>query len=523
MNVQSMDGRLLSALSVGRPVTIQLTVINNLSVAQPFAVIIEIRNSAGITESLQFQAGTLKAGSSTDVGFFWNSPSRGSFTARAFVISSLSQPELLSSVLSSSLTVGSNEVLLENPTLNTDAVWLKITEAVVKINEGVEEFATGSYPDTSRNAYDAKSLLAEARNELQDVRRLLSLDEVELLQDTIQYQDDLATLLISSSEVLQEGIDIDSDIQMADTEDEIISELPRLELYVRSLDELGDDWIDYSEKTGAIGSKYPDLGISHEYQYTLRYFGSTLHESAHEWELYAKDLEDLYAADDYVPVDDIEIPMSEENVSSHLITDEMAVLFEEFDINRDGELDIGEGQEFFYWVENNIEYRYDDEYELEPIAGSIIGDGRDGPDYRQTPMETLREALADCEDMATLEVAFYNYFGVEAYVVGVNADSANVLDHAATVVRIADDVETFQETLGEIVYYEFDEGTTDIYGYEITPGVYMLVDNAYSDAYGYLSNGLEPDTFFVQCIVPLDLGYDDQWDEVTSVCSIPMD
>ena len=523
IKAQTIDGRYLSVLSVGKAVTIQLSVINNLNVAQPFLVIVEIRNSAGITESLQFRAGTLKPESSTEMGFFWDSPYKGSFSARAFVISSFSRPELLSSVLASNLTVGSKEVLLERPTLNTDALWSKLLEAGDKLIGANEALFLGSYSDANRKAFDAKSMLAEAKDELRDKQQFVEPDEVELLLVTVQYYDDLATLLISSSQMLQEGTEIESDIQRAVTGNEIISELPRIELFIRSLDELGDEWIDYAEKMESITNKHPELSVSQEYLNGLSDIGSIFHESADEWDLYAMDLEGLYAAEVYVPVEDREIPATEESISSDLITDQMSTFFEGFDTKHDGEVDIGEGQDFFYWVESNIEYRYDDENELEPIAGSIVGDGRDGADYRQTPMETLQEALGDCEDMATLEVAFYNYFGVEAYVVGVNAKSPSVLDHAATVVRIADDVNSFQETLGEIVYYEFDEGTTDIYGYKITPGVYMLVDNAYSDAYGYLSNGLEPDTFSVQCIIPLDFGYDYGWYEVTSACSIPMD
>ena len=73
---------------------------------------------------------------------------------------------------------------------------------------------------------------------------------------------------------------------------------------------------------------------------------------------------------------------------------------------------------------------------VNPVVGSIVGDNRSGRDYRQTLNETYQERYGDCEDMATLELAFYNHFNVEAYVVGVNAASAESIDHAATIVRV---------------------------------------------------------------------------------------
>lgn len=72
-------------------------------------------------------------------------------------------------------------------------------------------------------------------------------------------------------------------------------------------------------------------------------------------------------------------------------------------------------------------------------------------------------------------------------------------------------------------YYEFQDGNTDIYGNQMTPGVYMLVDNAYSDAYSYLSNGLEPDAFEIYCAIPLENGYDDEWYAAIAYCGVPMD
>lgn len=98
-----------------------------------------------------------------------------------------------------------------------------------------------------------------------------------------------------------------------------------------------------------------------------------------------------------------------------------------------------------------------------------------------------------------------------------------MLDHAAAIVWIADKVELFGNTLGDLVYYEIGEGVKDIYGNPVRPGFYMLVDNAYSNALGCLSGGLEPGTFRIHCIIPLERGYGEEWFKILSACGVPMD
>jgi hypothetical protein len=205
--------------------------------------------------------------------------------------------------------------------------------------------------------------------------------------------------------------------------------------------------------------------------------------------------------------------------SSDLVSSELAEFFESFDMNSDGELQFSEAEDFFYWIEENIAYRSDDENVLNVVrAGSIAGDGRPGGDYRQTPNETFEERAGDCEDMATLTVAFFNYFGIESYITAVNANSPNALDHAVAIVHMPNDLNQFADYLGQLVYYEVGNGMNDIYGRPISPGVYMLVDNAYSDTFGYLNDGLEPNTFVAHCLIPLQQGYNDEWNRIVSKC-----
>ena len=167
---------------------------------------------------------------------------------------------------------------------------------------------------------------------------------------------------------------------------------------------------------------------------------------------------------------------------------------------------LGEAQEFFFWVEDNIACRYDNEYEGNPILGFKVGDGGDGGDYRQKPIETLTEKAEDCEDMATLEAAFYKHFGIEAYIVDVDAQDPEIVDHAAAIVKIGDHKEEFESVLGGLLYYEIGEGIKDVYGNTVTPGVYMIVGNSYSGALGYISGGTRQRTFTIHCIIPFEKG-----------------
>jgi hypothetical protein len=526
LTLQNLQGEYLGSVAVKKTVTISLTLANNQDEALSYFIVVEVRNGDDVTENIQFQSGNLASGSATVVGFSWTSEVEGAFSVRSFAVSSLQEPEILSAIYEHDLTVTDFEQVIyqESNTILFDKVDDKLSAIDAKINEAFEALGAGSYSDTNRWAFEAKALLGEAKEGLQQIKVLLQPQEVEIFDAEIQYYDGLGTLLLKTSEVLSEYNELNLEMEEAETDEELVKMLPAIKLFFRSLQELGQDWIDFSDKLDSYSKNYPELGFTIDDVQVYYDVGVSYQEAADEWDEWITIVERQYSTAEYVPLEEREIPSSEyESAYSEMITPEMAEFFDAFDANQDGEIDVGEGQEFYYWVENNIQYRYDDEEELEPLVGYVVGDGREGVDYRQKPLETLNELYGDCEDMATLEQAFYQYFGVETYSVGVNAKVESVIDHAATIIRIAEDVETFRDYLGDLVYYEFEEGDQDVYGNPIGAGAYMLVDNAYSDAYGYLSNGLEPDTFWVQCSIPLEFGYDEEWDEVKAACAVPMD
>ena len=179
----------------------------------------------------------------------------------------------------------------------------------------------------------------------------------------------------------------------------------------------------------------------------------------------------------------------------------LATFFDTFDQNRDNMIDIAEAQAFFNWCVANIQYRYDDEGTQNPVQGIPVGDGRPGPEYWQKPIETYNERMGDCEDMAILNVAFYRYYGISAYVATVNAEGEQV-DHGVCIVKIGGTPQEAANYLGGIVYYQLEDGC------------YMLVDVAYSNQFGRVGSSpgeasqlLEAGRFIIQDRITLEDAY----------------
>lgn len=136
---------------------------------------------------------------------------------------------------------------------------------------------------------------------------------------------------------------------------------------------------------------------------------------------------------------------------------------------------------FYEWVEANIKYREDTK---DPYPGN---------EYWQSPYETIKDRAGDCEDVAILECAYYRYFGYEAYIAAVNTE-LNIPDHAICIVKIRSPSE-FLPILGKVDYYK------------IGNEYYLLIDNAYSDDFGYLTGGLKPKKFVIKKIFTLEEAY----------------
>lgn len=533
VGVKNYEDREISSIPSDSATHLYGNIRNNTPERQPYIAIIEVRDSDDITVSLQLQGGTLEPYHSSNMDGLWTTGNDDNYKIRAFIVSELNNPQILSSVAQkdfivtklapSTGTYSMQTYLDEDSYFYENLIFDHISAADTRLSEAFDMFSASNYNDARDEAREAKGEIKDANQIYSDNKGIFSQDQAKIMELSMEVRRDQSIILIQTADVYEEADRISNELQNVQTSEDANLILPELELFYRGVDELAGDVNNFAEGIDLNRERYPDLGIAEDFVGYYRDLSVVLKDYANQGQVIIQSIKTDYI-EDYVPLDDREIPTEyASTIPEDIVSPELAAFFESFDSNGDGTIDIGEAQEFYYWVEENIEYRYDDENEVDPIVGSIVGDDRPGGDYRQTPNETYLEGYGDCEDMATFEMAFYNYFNIEAYVVGVNTKSSESIDHAATIVRISDDIDTFQEFLGGMVYYELGDGRTDHYGSTVTSGVYMLVDNAYSDTFGYLSGGLEEGTFTVQCMIPLDIGYDDDWSEAVSACSVPMD
>lgn len=537
VGVMNYEDKEISSIPSDSPTFLYCNIRNNTPERQSYVMIIEVRDSDDITVSLQLQGGTLEPYQSSNVAGLWTTDIDDNYKIRSFIVTDLHDPQILSSVAQRDFTVtkfapsaGTYSLIpyfdsndFENSLYYENLIFNHISAADSWLLEAFDEFSNGDYNDARDKAREAKAEIKDANQIYFDNEGIFSEDQAKIIDLSMEIRRDQSIILIQTAQVYEEADQIAYELQNTQTVEDANLILPKLELFYRGVDELAEDIDNFADMTDLNRQRYPDLGVTEDFVGSYRDLSVVLEDYADQGYDIIQTIKTDYT-EDYVPVDDKEIPTEyESTIPEDIVSLELAAFFDSFDSNEDGGIDIGEAQEFYYWVEENIQYRYDDENELDPIVGSVVGDNRPGNDYRQTPNETYLEGYGDCEDMATFELAFYNYFNIEAYLVGVNAESTESIDHAAAIVRLSDDIETFQEFLGSLVYYELGEGGTDLYGNLVTSGVYMLVDNAYSSTFGDLSEGLEEGSFTMQCMIPLDVGYDNEWDEAVSACSVPMD
>ena len=79
---------------------------NNCVEDQPFVNIVEVRNSDGVTERLGWQTGVVKApAGATQIGISWVPRAGGDYELRTFVISGFDDPQILSPIMTSTVTI----------------------------------------------------------------------------------------------------------------------------------------------------------------------------------------------------------------------------------------------------------------------------------------------------------------------------------------------------------------------------------------------------------------------------------
>jgi hypothetical protein len=103
--VKDAIGNNLAEISVGQQIILSTQVRNNNDAPVNFVALIEVRDSASITQFLAWQTATLDSDGSIEVGLSWTPDIAGTYSVRTFAINSLSKPQILSEVETSDLIV----------------------------------------------------------------------------------------------------------------------------------------------------------------------------------------------------------------------------------------------------------------------------------------------------------------------------------------------------------------------------------------------------------------------------------
>jgi hypothetical protein len=85
--INSINGTNLKQLTVGSQVSLEATVVDDCNVAKyPFMIVVEVRDSAGVTHYLGWQKFTINPGERMKVGFSWTADEAGNYQMRTLSI-----------------------------------------------------------------------------------------------------------------------------------------------------------------------------------------------------------------------------------------------------------------------------------------------------------------------------------------------------------------------------------------------------------------------------------------------------
>lgn len=91
--------------AAGKQTTLAVNVINYDNQLIPFIEIIEVRNAEGVTVLLAWQGGELEPLEQKEIGILWIPDESGDYEIRTFIISDLVNPQVLSDVATSTVTI----------------------------------------------------------------------------------------------------------------------------------------------------------------------------------------------------------------------------------------------------------------------------------------------------------------------------------------------------------------------------------------------------------------------------------
>lgn len=95
----------IGSLSAGNRIILSTDVKSLLNETSTFAVVMEVRDSAGVTQFLDWRFGLIRPEAPADIGFGWAPQHAGTYEVRTFVLSGTVNPQVYSPVVSSYFTV----------------------------------------------------------------------------------------------------------------------------------------------------------------------------------------------------------------------------------------------------------------------------------------------------------------------------------------------------------------------------------------------------------------------------------
>lgn len=105
-SIMSVSSTTIEELKVGHPFVISTTATKKDNTMESFFVIIEVRNSDGITKFFGWQSASLKTiGDEAAVGMSWIPEEAGTYSLRTFAVTGFTNPEALSGVTTSDAAV----------------------------------------------------------------------------------------------------------------------------------------------------------------------------------------------------------------------------------------------------------------------------------------------------------------------------------------------------------------------------------------------------------------------------------
>jgi hypothetical protein len=379
-------------------------------------------------------------------------------------------------------------------------VEVKLNSAATHLTESAEAFSAEDWNGAEAKAVASKNDILAAYSAYREDPSVVKADDRSIMEAGMVLFRDLTFAMIDTSRLMRAIQEIGNNCDV--TQVETLDYLPECELLADSIADTADQWDALALQIETLSRDQPrskevldlDPATADDFRQAAQGFrdGATAFRDL---------IEQARAGSGYTPLEDRDIPREQTgHPDSPYFTTQVRNVFDGFDQDGSTTIDLLEARDFYTWVEDNIRYRYDDENVQNAIPGYPIGDGHDGPDYHQTPDETLTDSMGDCEDMNALEVAFYNYWGITAFEAYVNAQSQYSADHAIAIVYVGQDEAEARDTIGRIDSYQIQDGEWP----GVPAGAYMLVDNAYSDTFGMVDGeGIQPGQFQIFEVHPL--------------------